>query len=177
MQKNSFLAYKITDPAYYSHNPTRLFSTLMRTKSADLVTLRDKHNPKLKKLAKRMATRGGCLNQNFTLARRVGIRCVHFTSSQLQEAKRARRAGFFTIFSAHTFKELKDARRARIHLVTFSPIFASPGKGAPLGVRVLRKAVVKHKNIIALGGIVSVKSIHSVKRTKACGFASIRAFV
>ncbi len=178
LQKSSFLAYKITDPVYYSQSPTTFFKVLRRSKQAHITTLRDKTHPRLRTLAGRYHKVQGCscLNQHFKLARRFGFSCVHFTGSQLELAKRARRAGFFTIYSTHTFKELALARKYRIDLVTFSPIFPTPGKGRLLGVKILRKATSRYKNIIALGGIVKRREVHAVRRAGARGFASIRYF-
>jgi len=175
------LFYKITDPKYYSQNPTKFLRTLRSSKRSDFVSLRDKKNPKLRKLAKRFrslpleATK--ILHQDIELAKRFGFKTIHLGSAQIDKIKRLHRAGFFVIFSAHTLDEIKRAKAFRADLMTFSPIFFSPGKGAPLGVRKLRKALLQSKKTIALGGIISKKEIHKIKRSRALGFASIRYFL
>lgn len=96
---------------------------------------------------------------------------IHFPSRyipQLEELKREFKNHIF-ITSTHSFEE---AQKAQISdYITFSPIFNSKGREG-LGVEVLEK--VPHKNVIALGGIISEKE---VKELKNCvGFGSIRYF-
>ena len=40
----------------------------------------------------------------------------------------------------------------------------------------LNKACEIHPNVIALGGIISDKEVEQIKKSKACGFGSIRYF-
>ena len=176
------ISYLITDPAHYTRNPIRFKKRLLRSISLHhptYIALRDKNNPKLAKIAFRLKKMDNLvINQDYRLARRAGIKNVHLTSSQIELAKRLRRSGFRVWVSAHDEAELALARRYRVHFVTFSPIFPTPGKGAPVGTKRLRHVVKKYgKNILALGGVVKKRQIRRIARTKAAGFASIRYFI
>lgn len=175
-----FISYLITDPLHYGTTPTKFIKRLKKSilrHSVDMVCIRDKENPKLKKILKRAAKTHHHLlvNSDIRLARRFGLFGVHLTSKQLHLIKRAKRMGLFVVASTHSPKELK--RAAKADMVTYSPIFKSPGKPAPKGLGALRGAVKKQKNIIALGGIVKKRQINRVKIKRAAGFASIRYFV
>ncbi|MRI59262.1 MAG: hypothetical protein C6H99_07140 [Epsilonproteobacteria bacterium] len=174
------IRYLITDPSYYTSHPTKFRTRLLkaiRRHRPTHIALRDKTNPKLKKIAARVADLDIIINQDFKLARRIGKRRIHLTSSQLPMAKALRRAGFEVWLSAHTPQDLKIARSSRVAYVTYSPIFFSPGKGEPLGLRSLRRRSRTYKKIIALGGVVHRSQIHAIKRARAAGFASIRYFI
>ena len=89
----------------------------------------------------------------------------------------AKRKKLFVIVSTHNFYEIKLAKKFGADMVTYSPIFYTPNKGKPKGVKNLRKIIFKAKfPVIALGGIVKRDQIHQVKKTKSKGFASIRYF-
>ena len=92
--------------------------------------------------------------------------------------KEAKNQNLFTIISTHTFKEIEKAQKFGADAVTFSPIFYTPNKGKPKGVKELKKAITTFPDIkiIALGGIVSDKEVLQIQRTGAYGFASIRYF-
>ncbi len=78
-----------------------------------------------------------------------------------------------TIFSAHSFEEIKKAQN--FDFVTFSPIFDSKGRKG-LGIKKLNEACKLHKDIIALGGIITDKEAEKIRNSNASGFASIRYF-
>ncbi|NPA64812.1 MAG: thiamine phosphate synthase [Epsilonproteobacteria bacterium] len=174
------LRYKITDPLYYGRDPVRFFSRLSKSKRSDLILLRDKENPKLRKLAARFVKRygkRGCISKDLKLARRFGFGCIHLNAHQLGLIKRVRRKGVRVIYSAHTPDEVRRAVAMRADFITFSPIFSTPGKGRAVGVRALRRLTRKYKNIIALGGILTRSQVHAVMGAKARGYASIRHFL
>lgn len=75
--------------------------------------------------------------------------------------------------SAHTAADAIAARNAGADLVTLSPIFESPGKGAPIGLAPLREAA-PIGGIYALGGIAR-DNITEVLATGVEGVAAIRA--
>jgi thiamine-phosphate pyrophosphorylase len=80
--------------------------------------------------------------------------------------------------STHTLKEAKLAQNSGADAITYSPIFDTPNKGAPKGLKQL-KTVVDSVDIgvIALGGIVTQRHIDSLQSIpKLYGFASIRYF-
>ncbi len=117
-------------------------------------------------------------HENLQFALRYRFDGVHLTSAQLELIPKARRAGLLSIVSTHTLQELLLAKKLRADFATFSPIFSTPGKGAPTGTKILRQIWCKtHIPVIALGGIVSFRQIKKVKRRGAKGFASIRYFI
>lgn len=175
--------YLITDPNYYTTSPVRFKKRLLRAIERhvpEMLLFRQKIPTKYKALAmaaKSVAKRYGAeiyISGDKSLARRLGAG-VHFTSSQASEL--ARYARHDAIISTHTFSELRVAKKLRAKYATFSPIFATPDKGTPKGVGALRKAVRCHRGVIALGGIVSPRHIHQIKKVRPAAFASIRYFV
>jgi len=178
--KGRFLSYKITDPSLYSRHPLTFKKRLILSKKADMTLLRDKTNPKLRYLAKHFKN---CridslklISSDLNIARRFAYAGIHLPSSSLHRIYRARASGLLVVASTHNENELRQARKGRAHLITYSPIFSTPGKGAPKGVRALRKKML-YKNIIALGGIVGKREIVAVRRSQAAGFAAIRYFL
>jgi len=77
------------------------------------------------------------------------------------------------IASTHNKEEVLKAKNA--DFITFSPIFESKNRKG-LGIKALESICKIHKNVIALGGIVSLKEVNEIKRSCAVGFASIRYF-
>ncbi|ACM92640.1 thiamine monophosphate synthase [Nautilia profundicola AmH] len=77
------------------------------------------------------------------------------------------------IASTHNTEEVKKSQKA--DFITFSPIFESKNRPG-LGIETLNRICELHKNVIALGGIVSDKEVEEIKKSKAVGFASIRYF-
>jgi thiamine-phosphate pyrophosphorylase len=75
--------------------------------------------------------------------------------------------------SAHSAVDAIARRREGADLVTLSPVFASPGKGAPIGLEPLRIAASAGA-IYALGGI-TVSNISEVLATGVEGVAMIRS--
>ncbi len=82
---------------------------------------------------------------------------------------------FIVGVSAHSTEKALRAQQQGADFVTFSPIFFSPGKGAPQGIEKLREVCARLKNfpIIALGGIDETNSA-DVLAAGASGFAAIR---
>lgn len=84
-------------------------------------------------------------------------------------------AGRTVSCSCHDARELDEAARADVDYATLSPLRASPGKGAPLGVvafRALRARLARP--VIALGGI-DAGSLADARAAGADGVAVIRA--
>ncbi len=175
--------YLITDPEYYTTSPIRFKKRLVRAierHAPDMILFRQKTAPHYRTLAfaaKTVAKRYKkplYISGDVQLSRhlRAGI---HFTSWQFDDLTRYPKHD--AIISTHTFEELTRAKKCRARYATFSPIFATPNKGEPKGVRSLRKALYLHRGVIALGGITSRSHLHSVKRARPAAFASIRYFV
>jgi len=81
------------------------------------------------------------------------------------------------VISCHTITEAKKAEELGADMITYSPMFASPNKGKPLGLAALKelKGIISLP-IIALGGILTEVEIDACQRAGASGFASIRYF-
>ena len=96
---------------------------------------------------------------------------IHFPTKCIKDLDNLREEFKNHIFitSTHSIKEVKEAYIS--DYITFSPIFNSKGRKG-LGVEILKE--IPHKNVIALGGIISDNEI---KKLKYCvGFGSIRYF-
>jgi thiamine-phosphate pyrophosphorylase len=102
---------------------------------------------------------------------------VHLTAQSIstETVRRAFPPKFIVGISAHTLKKAEEAKRQGADFATFSPIFASPNKGAPKGLNELRRVCEKLKPfpVIALGGI-DEENYESVFEAGASGFAAIR---
>lgn len=185
---NRYISYLITDPKYYSNNLLKLKLLLKRAVKRhhlDIVCFRDKSSSNIKSLAINFLKEARVLNvglvlinDNIDIAYRYGFDGVHLPSYSIDKIKEAKRKGLFVVVSTHNFYEIEKAVRLKADMVTFSPIFYTPNKGKPKGLKVLRKAVLFSKiPVIALGGIVKKYQIDKTKINKAKGFASIRYFV
>jgi thiamine-phosphate pyrophosphorylase len=74
--------------------------------------------------------------------------------------------------SCHT---LDEVRSAKADFVTFGPVFATPGKGPPVGLDALRAACKLGKPVYALGG-VNWDNADDCMQAGAEGIAGIRLF-
>jgi len=97
---------------------------------------------------------------------------VHIPSSKLEEISNFKNK--ITIASTHNPLEIQKAQKA--DYITFSPIFESKNR-CGLGVEVLNQICSLHPKVIALGGIITQKEVEEIKKSKACGFGSIRYFL
>ena len=178
----SKISYLITDSSLYSSHSIRFKVRLLRSI--------ERHNPTYilyreksafsKSIALWMKRRFGqkvIVHTDIKLARRYRFFGVHLPSLGLSRISLAKRTGLFVIVSTHSLEEILLAKRLGADMATYSPIFATPGKGQPKGIKDLRIILKRSKlPIIALGGIVTKKHIHLIRRTRAAGFASIRYF-
>jgi thiamine-phosphate pyrophosphorylase len=118
------------------------------------------------------------LHQDYALAKKLGANGVHLTSHQFDDIPKAKELGLEVIISTHTHDEVHIAEAMGADYVTYSPIFASPGKGEPKGVQDLESIVgMVDVNIFALGGILTQEEVDVVATTGTYGFASIRYFL
>ena len=175
------IAYAITDPKVLWEDSTSYIENL---KNADWVLYRDKESSEYAKRAKEFLALFGneapklLLHQDYRLAKDLGLWGVHLTSKQFSDIGFVKELGLFTVISTHSFEEIALAQKRGADAVTFSPIFATPGKGEPKGVEQLKEAVAAFDiDIIALGGIIKEDEIALINETDAAGFASIRYFV
>jgi thiamine-phosphate pyrophosphorylase len=153
-------------------------------KAADFIAFRNKTTKSIKEDAKAFLDNlpkehkvKTFLSEHYLLAKELGFYGVHLTSSQYFFIPEAKRRGLKVIISCHTEAEIEEAIRKKVDFITYSPIFASPDKGAPKGIEDLQQTVLRYNiPIIALGGIITKEQIEAVKEAGAVGFASIRYF-
>ena len=180
--------YAITDPKYYSSEPTTLIQTLQEVlsqKRVDMISLRDKETDRYEELANSfLSVRSKypltkfLLHTHYELAQRLGAFGVHLPSSSLDKISDAKSKGLWVVASTHTLKEAVFAKNEGADAITYSPIFETPNKGEPKGLEKLKE--IKGKialKLFALGGIVTKSHVDAVKDVGADGFASIRFFL
>jgi thiamine-phosphate pyrophosphorylase len=184
------LVYLITDGALTAGNFRKRSPETLRTienavrQKVSLVQIREKKLPAglVCDLAARAArivldTQTKLLvNDRADIAFSSGADGVHLTADSIPAAviRQYFPAGFIIGVSCHTFEECARAKTDGADFVTFSPVFASPGKGAPQGLKALREICERLKPfpVVALGGIdeTNYESILPA----AAGFAAIR---
>jgi thiamine-phosphate pyrophosphorylase len=117
------------------------------------------------------------VNDRADIAQLAGADGVHLTSLSLSAAaiRQSFPKNFIVGVSAHSLEKAAEAKQQGADFATFSPIFATPNKGAPKGSDALREACEKLKPfpVIALGGIDET-NYKAVLKTGARGFAAIR---
>ncbi|MDF1876132.1 thiamine phosphate synthase [Sulfurimonas sp. SAG-AH-194-I05] len=172
--------YLITSPESY---PT--LKKQLQTHMPEYVLYRDKEHPNYNKEAKNFMLTCGkfkniktFLHQNVVLAKKVGANGVHLTSQQFNEISHAKSLNLEVIISTHSYKEVLQAQSMGADAVTYSPIFHTPNKGEPKGIKDLENLLEKCSiKIFALGGIVTPSHVQRLETTSVYGFASIRYFV
>ncbi len=109
------------------------------------------------------------VNDRADVAVAAGADGVHLPSQAPLETL----PGLIVARSCHTEKEV---RTAKADFITFSPVFASPGKGQPVGLDALRSACRHPIPVFALGGVTSQNAAACVD-AGAAGIAGIRLFL
>ena len=109
------------------------------------------------------------VNTRADIAAAAGADGVHLPAS----AARLSMPGLLIGRSCHTLREI---RNANADYVTFSPVFASPGKGDPVGLDQLREASQLGLPVFALGGI-TWENAGECMNAGATGVAGIRLFL
>lgn len=185
--EKEFNYYLITDPDYYT-NDIKLFekklTDVLRSKRVDIACFRDKKSENYEELAKvfvetckKFNIKKTLLNENLDLAIKLNTG-VHLTSTQFDKIKIAKDTNLFTIISCHNEKDIELAIKNKADAITYSPIFNTPNKGEPKGIKKLKEIKKNYNiNIIALGGIVSQAQIKQIEEIDIYGFASIRYFI
>ncbi|WP_456433435.1 thiamine phosphate synthase [Nitratifractor sp.] len=179
------IRYAITDPAIFSLENATTDLRRIRSKGAEWICYRDKGNPRYDEDACRFveAARAAgfgriVLHGWIDLARRLGVWGIHLPSDAFERIGEAREADLAVIVSTHDLDEARRARDLGAHYATLSPLFASPGKGEPLGVERFARIARELEGfpLIALGGIVDDEAVARAMDAGAAGFASIRYF-
>ncbi len=173
------IKYAITDPAIYSLEYLQNLEN-----SANWVLFRDKLTSNYKNNAKEFISQTKdysykkFIHQDYNLAKELKADGVHLTSTQFSDIKKAKELGLFVIISTHSIDEIIKAQNLGANIVTYSPIFPTPNKGKPKGIKALKEAINSCDiKVIALGGIVTKEHIKEIEKTNAHGFASIRYFM
>jgi len=180
--------YLITDPAFYTSNPEEVVQKLLFVKAKyqpDYICLRDKLTSDYASLAKAIAQASIkdektklYLHTDISLAHELGCDGVHLPSNALNQIEIAKALGLEVIVSTHTFEEADEAQNKGADAITFSPIFATPNKGEPLGLEKLKEINDKiHIKCFALGGIINMEQVKACEEVGVYGFASIRFFI
>lgn len=184
----SIKPYLITDPEYYGQCTESVYEATVNALYKHhpfMACFRDKTTGDYEALAtafiKAVRSVGGTrvvLHSQVEIAGRLGAEGVHLASTQFDEIPAAKALGLYVIASCHTFEEIESAQKQGADAVTYSPVFATPGKGKPKGLEDLKEIVGKiDLNIYALGGITTPEQVEQVENTGVYGFASIRYFI
>lgn len=117
------------------------------------------------------------LNGRADVAIAAGAHGVHLPADgvPVRELRRLMPEEFIVGVSTHSVEEVMHAKEGGADLVTFGPVFASPGKGDGVGVGALRRAcsAAGSMPVIALGG-VDESSAAAAMENGAAGYAAIR---
>jgi thiamine-phosphate pyrophosphorylase len=108
------------------------------------------------------------INSRADIALATGADGVHLPAAAPAETL----PGLIVGRSCHALEEI---RRTSANLVTFGPVFESPGKGPPLGLEALKSACRLGKAVFALGG-VNWDNAAECMHVGAEGIAGIRLF-
>jgi thiamine-phosphate pyrophosphorylase len=183
----SLKSYLITDPALYSADPVTFSDKVSRSfahYAPDFACFRDKVSPNAEALAslfvhlaREFDIKNVLINTQIDLALALKADGVHLPSSMIMQTPYAKECGLFVICSTHNEAEARRALECGADAITYSPIFASPGKGKPKGLSELKEINDKIRaDIFALGGIVTKEHVQQLQHSKVYGFASIRYF-
>ncbi|KIM03788.1 MAG: hypothetical protein KN64_11210 [Sulfurovum sp. AS07-7] len=177
------LAYAISDTTNLDfHN---LEASIQRIASkASMIVYRDKNNPNYKEnsklflqTAKKYPFEKILLHSNIDLSAKLKADGVHLTSLQIECIPIAKEKGLFVVASTHALNEAIKAQKLGADMVTLSPIYDSPNKGKPIGLKKLKEVILNLKiPVIALGGILTEEQIQECQNAGAKWFASIRYF-
>ena len=119
------------------------------------------------------------INDRFDIALAAGADGVHLTSASLTPdvVRRNVPAEFIIGVSTHTADEAVAARIAGANFAVFGPVFATPGKGEPLGPDAFLEtaADLEPFPLIALGGI-DESNWREIIGGGGAGVAGIRSF-
>ena len=179
--------YLITSPDIYTSIPANFKENLSRVidkHQPEYILFRDKENENYKELAqefistcKKYKNIKSFLHQDVQAALDLGADGVHLTSLQFDEIQKAKENSLEVIISTHRYEEVTKAQNLGADAVTYSPIFHSPNKGKPKGIKDLKKLLEQVSiKVFALGGIIGEVELEQLRDLDVYGFASIRYF-
>lgn len=118
------------------------------------------------------------VNDRADIALALGVTALHLGSRSISIADARALLGphAFVSVACHAPREVADAAREGASAALLSPIFASPGKGPPIGLGALVEArrLAPTLALYALGGI-DASNVTTCLATGATGVAAIRA--
>ena len=115
------------------------------------------------------------VNGRADIALAAGAQGVHLPGGSIAPRELRRMAKLIAV-SCHTLEEVRAADDEGADFVVFGPIFATPGKGSPVGLDALERAAASVQiPVLALGGVTTVNANLCVMRG-AAGLAGIRLF-
>jgi len=175
------IRYYITDRRQVSS----LVDTIARVirEGVDWVQLREKDLPAREQLelVRAAVAIGGAktlVNGRLDVALMAGAHGVHLPANSIApfELRRIVPPGFLIGVSCHTIEEVIRAEAEGASFGVFSPVFASPGKGPPVGLCVLARAARAVKiPVLALGGVSHANAQECID-AGAAGVAGISLF-
>jgi len=117
------------------------------------------------------------VNGRLDVALAAGADGVHLPADGVPVAALRARFGRGPLIgrSTHTVAEVERARDDGADYVTFGPVYATPGKGAPVDSGELARAAARGLPIYALGGI-TLERFGELAKAGAAGIAAIRLF-
>lgn len=180
--------YCITDPSFYTSNPTQFVEKILHVRTLhelDFICLRDKVTQNYALIAEAfLGTRELFkntklyLHTDFRLASKLGCDGVHLPSFMVEDIAKAKQLNLEVVFSAHSLEEALKAQDLGAYAITLSPIFFTPNKSAPLGLEKLKEINDKiYIKCFALGGIINDAQVRACEEVGVYGFASIRYFL
>lgn len=178
------ISYAITDPT--TLDLLNIESDIKRfsDKKASMIVYRDKENEtctydaqKFLNVARKYDFDKVLVHTDIALAKKLEADGVHLSSKQFKDIEEAKKDGLFVVISTHSINEAKEAEALGADMITYSPIFETPGKGEPVGLHMLSELTSAVKiPVIALGGILTDAQVEACQMSGAVGFASIRYF-
>lgn len=132
-------------------------------------------------LTKAIVRLGGAkvlVNGRLDVALAAGAHGIHLPSAAVApaELRRIVPEDFLIGVSCHTLEDLRRAEAEAASFAVFSPVFESPGKGAPVGLGKLAEAAhAVQIPVLALGGITRANAPACVA-AGAAGIAGISLF-
>lgn len=116
------------------------------------------------------------VNGRADIALAAGARGVHLPGGSIAPRELRRMTAGLIAVSCHTLDEVRAAEAEGADFAVFGPIFATPGKGSPVGLDALARAAASVRiPVLALGGVTTANANLCVL-SGAAGIAGIRLF-